>query len=159
MTKIVLRPVAAEHADLLLAWVNRPDSLAGKIETQGSISRDAHVAWLARRLADPLTRMCLVCVDGEPVGQVRLQAGDDGVAVVDIFVLPEARRGGVARAAITGALADWARLHGWVKARAVVKRDNERSAALFRALGFRLAADEGDRLVFEIEKTDKDFAA
>ena len=134
MSAICLRAVILEDAALLLSWVNDPDSLAQKRQTAEPISEATHEVWLSRRLADPATLMRIVECNGEAQGQVRLQA-DDGVAVIDIYVRPQARGAGVASAAIRQACAMFAPELANV-VRAEVKVDNLTSRRLFEGLGF-----------------------
>lgn len=140
----ILRPVTLADADLLLSWVNAPETLAQKRLTIGAIDRATHEAWLARRLADSATVMRLI-LDGEhPVGQVRVQA-DEGAALIDIYVAPDTRRGGVAGAAIARVLAELP--PGFAAcARAEVRVDNLASRRLFARLGFT-ETDSSDSFV------------
>ncbi|GGE35096.1 hypothetical protein GCM10007276_10740 [Agaricicola taiwanensis] len=134
MNAITLRPVTMADADLLLGWVNAPETLAQKRLTSAPIDRQSHVDWLARRLADPATAMHIIVDGGRPLGQVRLQT-EDGVALVDIYVAPEARRDGVAATAISQLLTDLP--PGFARtARAEVRADNLASRRLFARLGF-----------------------
>lgn len=145
MSALRLRPAGPEDADLLLGWANAPDSLAAKLKTSSPIPRDSHVAWLARRLADPATRLRIVLEGSEAVGQVRLEPRD-GALEIDVYVVPERRGRGVARAALALALAEPA--PGSVL-RARVRTANAASRRLFASLGFRETAVRADHVVLE----------
>ncbi|MBX3456285.1 MAG: GNAT family N-acetyltransferase [Ferrovibrio sp.] len=119
-------------------WVNRPDSLAGKRQTTAPIHWENHQGWLSRLLANNAARLWIIEIGGRPVGQVRLAPDAAGRRMVDIFILPEARRGGLARAALLHALAEAGRLWPAQPVYAEVLTDNLPSHGLFRRLGFAL---------------------
>lgn len=142
-----LRPAAMTDCDLLFDWVNRPDSLAGKLRTTGPIDRATHERWLGARLADPDTRMSIIEDDGTPVGQVRLQRSAEGYEI-DIYVVAAARRHGLAREA----LAQMARTNAaWRAGAPLIARvlpANTTSQRLFAAAGYRLADRSETQLVY-----------
>jgi len=135
---LVLRPAEAEDASLLFDWVNRPDSLAGKRQTAAPISWETHQGWLTRLLANNAARLWIIESGGRPVGQVRLAPGAAGRRMVDIFILSEARRSGLAHAALLHALAEAGRLWPAQPVYAEVLAGNLPSHGLFRRLGFAL---------------------
>lgn len=147
---IELRPVRESDADLLLEWVNRPESLAGKIKTRSPISRETHCAWLRGRLASPDAGIWIAERDGEPVGQVRAErSGTGGDALeVDIFVIPEARGRG-AGLAMLERLAE-ACAERWPGALLVarIRPDNWTSRRLFARAGFGEVTVAPDHLIY-----------
>lgn len=152
MVAFRLRPAVAADVDLLFQWVNRPDCLAGKWRTTGPVPRAGHEAWFAARLADAGTRIAIIEVDGQPAGQARLQAGDDGAYAVDIYVLPEYRRGGVARTALRQAILNLRRERPQAMVAAEVRAENQPSHRLFRALGFRPVDEAGGLCRYVLEE-------
>lgn len=135
---VAVRPATMEDADLLLAWANDPVTRAAGFHT-AAISRDEHLAWLARRLATADCRLYIGVRAGRPVGQVRVDRDEPtGTAEVSIAVAPEARGQGVGRrlldAALAAARADAQLGVGTFRAR--VRPDNAASLALFRGAGF-----------------------
>lgn len=142
-----IRPAGAQDSDQLLVWVNRPDCLAQKLLTAGPVPRDVHEAWMARRLADPDTRLFIIEEAGVPVGQARLQA-DDGAFKVDIYVVPEGRGRGLAHQGLSAAITALRREGRAEPIVAEVLPRNGPSQALFIRLGFvQTEADEA-RIVF-----------
>lgn len=137
---------------MLFQWVNRPDCLAGKWRTAGPVPRAGHEAWFAARLADNATRIAVIEVEGQPAGQARLQAGEDGLYAVDIYVLPEYRGGGVAHAALRQAILDLRRERPGAVVAAEVRSENTPSHRLFRALGFRAVAEDGGLCRYVLEE-------
>jgi RimJ/RimL family protein N-acetyltransferase len=130
---VTLRPARAGDAPALRAWRNDAVTRRWSFHSR-HVGEEEHAAWLAARLADPSTLLLVAEAGGEPVGQVRLERGDDGVGVVSIAVAPGARRRGHA-GAMLAALADRSDL-GVATLRALVMEDNVRSLALFAAAGY-----------------------
>lgn len=134
---VAVRPATMDDAGLLLAWANDPVTRAAGFHTD-AIERDEHLAWLQRRLASPECRLYIGVQAGQPVGQVRVDRDEAGIAEVSIGVAPEARGRGVGRRLLDAALAA-ARADAQLGARAFrarVRPDNAASLALFRAAGF-----------------------
>lgn len=145
---ITIREATSSDESLLFDWVNRPDSLAGKLETHAPIPRSEHDAWFAARLADKDTLMLIAETPGTAAGQVRLQS--DGAAfVVDIYVTPEFRGHKVADSLINAALERLAQRHADAEVVALVKPDNTSSAALFRRTGFSETGRSPDCITFK----------
>jgi len=137
---IKLRPVTEADADLLYEWVNRPDSLAGKLATKSKVSKTEHLKWLATRLNDTGTSMWISEVGSEPVGQVRLQRPDEGnqnLFDVDIYVRAEKRGLGYAGEMLREAADRVLRKAPDAKLRAKVRNKNHASMKLFESLNYR----------------------
>ncbi len=145
---LTLRPVGTGDAALLFEWVNSPDSLAHKRQTRVPIIWQNHQAWLARLLANDAAGLWIIESQGQPVGQVRLAPDVWGRRMVDIFVQPAARRGGVAQAAIGQALAEAARLWPGEPVYAEVLSGNTPSHGLFQGSGFALERSEADHALY-----------
>jgi RimJ/RimL family protein N-acetyltransferase len=160
---VELRPATDADADLLLDWANDPVTRAAGFHP-ALIDRGTHIGWLAARLASPKTRIWIGMRrgrDGEPagqvdpVGQVRLEVDERGVAEVGIAVAPRARGQGVGGSLLDAGLAA-ARADSAFGARrflARVRPDNAASVRLFRAAGFAEVSRDRvngiDCLVFE----------
>jgi len=142
--ELMLRSIGSGDGDLLFSWLNRLDSLSGKLNTAGPVPRDEHDHWFAERLADPGTYIWIGELHGVPMGQIRLQRDASGAWLVDIFLLPEARGRGLARTMLTQALERL--LHHYPSARvvAIVRSDNGASHRLFKHMGFHLDAKAPD---------------
>jgi len=141
-----LRRARPDDVDRLLAWVNDPAVIATKWHTRAPITPAAHAHWFAARLADPETDIWILELSGRPVGQIRLQGPDDAVAI-DVFVVPDARRCGLAKVAIMRALvAMRARRPAARRVIAEVRQENAPSRALFEALGFAATGADGERI-------------
>jgi RimJ/RimL family protein N-acetyltransferase len=105
---------------------------------------------LGQMIGDPACAPWLVrAVVGEPAGAVVGHAGfhgapdERGMVEVGYRIVPEYRRRGYARAALTGLL-DFAREHGATTARASISPGNEASLALAASFGFRPVGEQWD---------------
>jgi RimJ/RimL family protein N-acetyltransferase len=105
--------------------------------------------WFAKKLRDPSCVILVAEEDGVPLGEVRLDRLDLGVAEVHIAIAPEARGRGVARAALGLAVSGAHELLGATQLRAQVKPSNEPSLKLFRAAGFQEVSEDPDVIEFK----------
>lgn len=142
-----LRPAEHRDAELLFDWVNRPDSLAGKLKTSGPITRETHEAWFARSLSDAAAAIWIIEVDGQPAGQVRVFLNDDWNDV-DIYLAAPHRRRGLAQAALAAVVEGLRRRKQALRLRARVKTGNAASQKLFERAGFACQATAPDHVVY-----------
>lgn len=149
---IVLRPAAPSDVSLLFDWVNRPDSLSNKLQTQAPITPARHRAWFAERLADPDSAIWIAERDGEPLGQVRLQRKGGGLEV-DIYIAAQARRGRLGGLALAQAARLAAVRWPGVPLLARVKPANRASHRLFLGCGYTVVADRPDQVVYELRRS------
>lgn len=98
------------------------------------MQRQTHEAGLRQNY--PRALRLVIERGGEAVGQALADIGDRELRILDIVVLPAARRGGVARAAI-GALQREAAARG-LTVGLMVGRTNAAAAALYAVLGFEV---------------------
>lgn len=145
-----LVPAGPQHSDLLLSWVNDPSSLQAKLVTDRAVTAEEHQAWLSTRLSDPETHLWIVQIEGRSIGQVRLQRRAAAFEV-DIFIVPDHRRSGLAAAAVTQAVSALrSERGGEAPVEAVVRRENAGSRRLFASLGFIPMADDGVALRYRL---------
>ncbi|MEI8265166.1 MAG: UDP-2,4-diacetamido-2,4,6-trideoxy-beta-L-altropyranose hydrolase [Betaproteobacteria bacterium] len=86
--RLALRPATPEDADLLYRWRNHPATRAVSRDPR-PIDRDAHVAWLARSLADTARRLWIGHVGRVDIGTIRFDAGPQGDAEVSLYLDPD----------------------------------------------------------------------
>lgn len=144
-----LRQARAQDVGLLFDFVNRPDCLAAKAKTQGLIDWPDHQVWFENRLNDPASFLYIVEDAGNAIGQVRLQADDDGAYQVDIYIAPDQRGQGRACQALIMAIDDLAQRQPDAKVVAVVRLHNKASQALFKKAGFIEAAADDQFVRFD----------
>lgn len=134
--RIRWRPASVDDSQTLWRWRNDPMTRRNSLQS-GRIGWDSHRRWLAGKLAD---RGCLLLialgVQGEPVGQLRLDRGPAATAEVSISVAPEHRGRGLAAAMLRRA--PWGR-PAWRLRRllAQVKPENAASVIAFIKSGYR----------------------
>ncbi len=145
---MILRRAGPGDSYLLFQWVNRPDSLAGKLATQGPIARQTHDAWFASRLADPETFLWIIESGDKPVGQLRFMKKAEAYEV-DIYVLPDRRRSGIAQEALKHGIGELKAARAAPHSvRASVKIENFGSQRLFERAGFLLCERHAGHLVY-----------
>jgi len=149
--EITLRPATAADADRMFAWVNMPDSLAGKLRTTGPIPYDTHRRWFDRRLADDACRIRIIERDGVPAGQLRLERSDAGYEI-DVYVDAACRERGVAARALAQAVAALRAEEPDSVVIARVRSENRASRRLFERLGFALVTSAPDHLIYRLRK-------
>lgn len=132
---VSLRPATTADAALLHGWVNRPDSLANKLATADAIPRDAHETWLAAKLDSEDAAIWIGEINGDPVGQVRLERRGDGLEV-DIYVDGAARGQGAGIAMLEAARTEAAARWPGVPLLARIKPENMASRRLFTRAGY-----------------------
>jgi len=143
-----LRAATAQDGDRLREWRNDPELVASTF-SEHPVEADEHRSWLERVLADSDERMLVAEADGEPVGQVRLQARGEGEVEVHIGLASHARGRGLGTLVLELAAeraADDAAARSLV---ARVRADNERSLRAFAAAGFRERTRESSEVVLE----------
>ena len=152
--KLVVRPADAGDVRLLFDWVNRPDSLAYMLRTEGAITWTDHQRWFDARLRDDDSAIWICELDQRPAGQVRLERSARGL-VVSIYVDPGSRRRGVASGLLFHADAQAAIRWPGTPIVADVQHGNDGSRALFLAAGYvhaqRHASHDEFRLVRPVE--------
>jgi|APSaa5957512493_1039668.scaffolds.fasta_scaffold76618_2 RimJ/RimL family protein N-acetyltransferase len=153
MSELALRPAVFEDWALLLDWVNQPDSLAGKLRTSEPIDADTHKAWLKRFLGSGASRLFIVLMANQPIGQIRFQPNEDGVFVIDVYVTADRRGGGVARSALEHGMAQMTENTSPTQFQAEVRIENTASHRLFKGLGFAEISRTNDHLVYERKMT------
>jgi RimJ/RimL family protein N-acetyltransferase len=142
-----VRRASASDAYALWIWANDEATRAASF-THERISWDGHVRWLAQTLASD-DKLVLIAEshDAQPLGSVRFDTVDAWrTARLSYVVAPESRGRGVSRPMIEAALRFLSE-KGPVEIHADVLRSNDRSARVFRALGWS-AEEREDSFTF-----------
>ncbi|KRA46911.1 GNAT family N-acetyltransferase [Pseudoxanthomonas sp. Root630] len=99
--------------------------------------------FIRARMTHEQSVILLALADGKAAGFTQLYPAFSSVSAThvwilnDLLVLPEARRGGVARALLTAA-ADFARADGALRLELETDHDNHTAQALYHAMGWTL---------------------
>ena len=149
--QLAVRPAAAGDGKLLFDWVNRPDSLAYKLKTEGAVAWADHQRWLEACLRDDDSAIWIGELNRQPAGQVRLQRSERGL-VVDIYVDPGSRRRGVAGGLLRHAAVRAAIRWPGTPIVADVKHGNNASRTLFLAAGYVHEQRHADYDVFRLDR-------
>lgn len=142
-----LRPAAQDDMDRLYEWVNRPDSLANKLDTADAIARDAHCAWFKQRLASADAAVWIAESGDVALGQVRLERKGENLEV-DIYLDEAARSKGIAAAMLEAARVRAAKLWPGKTLVARIKPDNWPSRRLFARAGYGRVTVAPDHLIY-----------
>ena len=135
-TPLRLRAAELGDARLLFDWANDPIVRAQSF-TQATIPWADHERWFARKLGDP---RCLLWIaedaQGQPVGQVRFDLGQDATAIISVSMAPDQRGRGYGATAIAQACAALRARHGSLTVLAYIRPDNLASQRAFSRAGF-----------------------
>jgi RimJ/RimL family protein N-acetyltransferase len=138
-----VRTASEADAELLWTWANDADTRRWSFDSD-PIPWETHITWLARKLADPATRIFVVGEGATPKAAVRFEAGDDDVAVVSIVVDPRERGRGWGTTALRVSCPAAVRDLGLKRVDASIKPGNKASIRAFERAGFMLIAESGD---------------
>lgn len=139
--RVWLRPALPDDSAAVLAWRNDPASVAASL-SQRPVPVGEHERWYASALGSMRTRIWIGELDGEPVGQVRVDV-ESGVGVVSITVAPSHRGRGLSAPLLDELVA--AVGPQVLSLVAFVVPGNDRSRRAFERAGFEVVARHGDR--------------
>lgn len=135
---ISIRNAKKNDSLLLFNWFNEVDSLKFKIKTQKRINIENHNKWFDERLVDIKTYIWIVeDKNSKPIGQIRFENLDQKFYDIDIYIIREYRKTGVASKALS--LAE--NKAGVKPLRAIVNRNNNTSQKFFLKNGFKVNSE------------------
>lgn len=132
---IDMRPAAAEDSALILSWANDPAVRQASLSPD-AILPEAHERWFAQKLAGEHSLILIGQLDGEPVGQVRFDQDETGVAEIDYSIAGAFRGRRLSAALLEAACVRFLELRVASRIRAHVRIGNERSVRALIAAGF-----------------------
>lgn len=141
---LTIRPATSADGERLWRWRNAPDVRHASLDPR-EIPLTDHLDWFRRALSDPDREILIAEQGGRPMGMIRFDRSQDA-ATVSILLDAGYRGKGLAAPILSAAIA--ASRFGRAPLRALVKRDNAASRALFLSLGFRVVSD-GDTILLE----------
>lgn len=127
-----LRPATIDDAEMLFTWRNDTLTREASINTD-PVAWDSHVNWLRASLQSDKRKLLIAEAEGEPVGTVRFDYGDE--AEMSWTVSPTARGKGLGKHMVRAAIPN-----GPVIAH--IKRENAASQRIAQFAGFSLVEDE-----------------
>ncbi len=131
-----LRPARLDDAPFLFELRN-DEEVRRQSRRRDPVRADEHTAWLASRLeAGERCRLYVACVDGEPIGQARLDLDETGAAEISVALAAAARGRGLGAALISLASERGSRELGVRRVAAVVREGNDASYRAFLRAGY-----------------------
>ena len=132
---IFIRNAEKKDSLLLFKWFNEDDSLKFKIKTQKRINIENHNKWFDERLIDIKTYIWIIeDKNNNSIGQIRFQKLDEEFYDIDIYIVRENRKMGIASKALS--LAE--NKAGVKPLRAIVNNNNNTSRVFFLKNGFKI---------------------
>lgn len=140
--EIHLRPAMHDDSEMLWLWRNDPVTRAVSREP-APIAWHDHARWFEASLAEARRHLWMAEHGGVPVGIVRFDEStdDSGTFEVSINVRPDARGGGIGRAILRAACAQFLERPGCSRIVAAISANNLASQRLFESCGFVRVAD------------------
>lgn len=138
LSRRVLRLRRARPSDALIFWRWANDAVvrSAAFSTE-KIPWSSHLRWFRKKLADPGAFVWLASdLDGRPLGQVRFDNTDTGVACVDVHLAPRFRGRHLGAVLIRRAVGEMRRSLPRLAFRAQIKRENTSSKRAFSRAGF-----------------------
>jgi RimJ/RimL family protein N-acetyltransferase len=131
-----LRPATLDDAPFLLALRN-DEEVRRQSRSPEEVGEAEHDDWLRSRLQEgERCRLYVACVDGEPVGQARLDVDSTGAAEISIALTAPQRGRGLGTALVSRASEQGSRDLGVHRVTAVVRAQNKASYQAFLRAGY-----------------------
>jgi RimJ/RimL family protein N-acetyltransferase len=132
---VSIRNAEKKDSLLLFNWFNEVDSLKFKIKTQKRINIKNHNKWFDERLIDIKTYIWIIeDKNNNSIGQIRFQKLDEEFYDIDIYIVRDNRKMGIASKALS--LAE--NKAGVKPLRAIVNNNNNTSRVFFLKNGFKI---------------------
>lgn len=142
--KLYLRSATIDDVNLLFDWVNEQSVRNNSFNTN-KISMEEHQAWLERVLTDVNTKLYILQVDDDSIGQVRL-VYDNNIWQISYSIALPYRAQGYGKIILQLAENELIRGgHGGEKLYAEVKADNIASQRIFKQLGYSEVAGQHNK--------------
>ena len=133
---VSLREARPDDCKRLFLWVNEATTRQQSFSVR-EVSWEEHRCWFEATLRDPRRELFIVTqADGEPIGQLRLDADAGGVAVISLSIDASRRGRGCGTEAIRLAMAELRGRNTPDAMHAYIKRDNQPSLRAFSRAGF-----------------------
>lgn len=130
-----IRLAKEEDCSLLWRWKNEEEARKSAFDSR-FISYQEHQRWFLEKLNSANTKIFIISVKNQPVGQVRLDMHDVQQTVVSISIASQARKKGYGSAALEKVCRYGFEQLQIIRYIANIKRDNSASIKTFKKVGF-----------------------
>ena len=134
--QLQVRPAHLQDAEMLWRWANNPAVRANSFHPE-PIPLDTHLQWYKRKLASSKTRIWILELDQEAVGQIRYDKIDQDRAEIDFSVVANCRGKGIGTRALVLTSTLVAQELGIRYLQGTVFSSNKSSRRAFIKAGFR----------------------
>jgi ribosomal protein S18 acetylase RimI-like enzyme len=135
LTDFYPRPASIEDSKILFMWVNLPENILIKKDVSEPISWEEHSEWMNVRLRDKDTLIWILEKESKAIGQMRVEKKDEEFHI-DVYVVPEYRRTGIARKALSFLINESGKKWPGEKLFASIRMNNLASKKTFISVGF-----------------------
>jgi spore coat polysaccharide biosynthesis protein SpsF len=139
--ELALKPAMPADSSFVLELRNDHDAVRFSV-TGRRVEAAEHESWYRSRLSDPSSRLWIASVDGERVGQVRVDVAG-AVGTVSIAIAPSQRGRGHARASLVALQRALRADLQVMRLEATIDPTNAASLRAFTGAGFDRVADDG----------------
>ena len=100
MNIIKVRKAENKDKKLIYKWFNLKESINYKIKTKRKISLREHEIWFNKIIQKKCNKLLIIEENRENIGQIRLELIKKNIFTIDIFILKEYRKKGIASNAL-----------------------------------------------------------
>lgn len=135
VTAVDLRPAGIADGKFLYDLHNDPEVRA-QSWSQEHVKWGDHLEWLSRKIADPDTRLYVIWLEHEPIGQLRLDRLEDGLVELSTSLHADHRGQGLSEPAVAEGVRRAVQELEAREVRVEIKPENEPSLRMCAAVGF-----------------------
>ena len=100
MNIIKVRKAENKDKKLIYKWFNLKESINYKIKTKRKISLREHEIWFNKIIQKKCNKLLIIEENRKNIGQIRLEIIKKNIFTIDIFILKEYRKKGIASKAL-----------------------------------------------------------
>ena len=100
MNIIKVRKAENKDKKLIYKWFNLKESINYKIKTKRKISLREHEIWFNKIIKKKCNKLLIIEENRKNIGQIRLELIKKNIFTIDIFILKEYRKKGIASKAL-----------------------------------------------------------
>ena len=100
MNIIKIRQAESKDKKLIYNWFNLKESIFYKLKTKKKISLREHEIWFNKTVRQKFNKLLIIEENKSSIGQIRLELIKKNIFTIDIFILKEHRKRGIASEAL-----------------------------------------------------------